>query len=166
MYKDQLQPYDIIVVYNPKSWLHKLIYRVTEYKAGHVALYVGNGKIYQATSHGVQCNDVRNYTDKHKIFICRYWENLLTQMHNDAILQYCEKSAGKKYAFLQLAMMLLKYTFRLSRVPDVSKSAMICSEFVAEAFEYAGIDLCFKPSHEVTPADILNSKKLWRIECQ
>lgn len=163
-YIDQLQPYDIIVVYNPSSWLHRLIYRVTDYKAGHVALYIGDGKIYQAGSKGVLCKDLKNYSSKCKIWICRYMD--LIPGHKILLKDFCEKSAGKKYAFLQLLMIWFSYTFGVSNVPDVSKKAMICSEFVSTAFNYAFIKLSEKDLWNITPADILNSDKLWRIECQ
>ena len=48
-YKDQLKLLDIIIVYNKKSLLHRLIRRVTGYKAGHVLIYAGKNKIVEAS---------------------------------------------------------------------------------------------------------------------
>lgn len=163
-YKDQLQPLDIIVVYNPKSWLHRLIKGVTGYKAGHVALYTGFDEIYEAQSEGIHKTRVKTYPVKSRVYICRVMD--LDIMQRNRIIVKCMALEGKKYAFLQLAMMWAKYTFKIKRVPDVSKKAMICSEFVARVFEEVDIDLSWKPSWEVTPGDILESKKVWRIECQ
>lgn len=163
-YKEMLNPFDIIVVYNPKSWLHKLIKGVTGYKAGHVALYIGSDEIYEAQSTGIKRKRAKEYTDNHKIYICR-----VMQLDNDdctRIIDFCMASEGKKYAFLQLIMMWAKYTFHINRVPDVSKKAMICSEFVAKAFEISGIRLSDKYPWEVTPGDILESDKVWKIEAQ
>lgn len=164
-YKELAQAMDIIVVYNPKSILHKIISKVTGYRAGHVALYVGDGKIYEAGSTGIVRRKWKNYNKKALVFLCRY--QAMNEAIEMAIRTYCFKAEGNNYAFAQLLMMFLKYTFRLSHVPDVSKKAMICSEFVSAAYASAGIRLCDKcHDHEVSPADILNSTKIWRIECK
>lgn len=158
-YKAILQPYDIIVVYNPRSLLHRLIYRVTEYKAGHVALCYGHGEIVQAQSTGIKIHALNKYTGKF-VYVLRPRKELSHQQRQK-MHEYIENSLDKKYAFLQLFMILIKYMFRLSQVPDVNKKAMICSEFVANCYVYANIELCReKICHEVAPADILNSDKL------
>jgi len=163
-YKDIIEPFDIIIIYNPKSWLHKMIYKVTEYKAGHVALYLPGGNIAQAVSTGVCIKDLKDYDSNYKIYLARYG-NFNSEIYRSLSISV-ENSLGKKYSYFQLIAMLFQYIFHINRIPDVSKSAMICSEFIAKTFEDADIDISFKPSWQVTPADIYNSKKLTIIETE
>jgi len=163
-YKEKLQPMDIIVVYNPKSWLHRIIAGVTQYKAGHVAIYVGDNMIYEAGSTGVKRKSCKEYTEKCKIYICRYKE--MTEIKEMLIRNYLFKKENDKYSFFQLGMMLIGYFFKISNIPDVSKKAEICSELVAEAYKFACIPLCKKESWQTYPGDILYSDKIWRIKCQ
>lgn len=174
-YKSQVLPYDTIIVYNRRSWLHRIIFRLTEYKAGHVALYIGNGEIIEAGSTGVKRKKWKNYTKHHEIYLARsrkLYKNsqvdrikdMKDQIKHDVVLkinQYCDKVLNQKYAYLQLLMFAIKYIFKINRVPDVSKKALVCSEFVANAYLAGGIviDKTKKP-HEIAPADILNSKKM------
>lgn len=163
-YWEKLQAMDIIVVYNPKSWLHRIIGKITGYKAGHVALYVGDGKIYEAASTGVHRRNCKKYGKRRKIYICRVLD--IKESQEIGIRNYCFECEHVHYAFLQLVVMLFQYIFRFSKVPDVSKKAMICSELVANAFSSAGIKLCDKKPWETTPADIIRSDKVFVIECQ
>ena len=163
-YTDNLQPMDIIIIYNPKSILHRIIHRVTEYKAGHVALYVGDGKIYEACSHGIVRKNVKKYTSKHRVFTGRYLQ--LKEFDEIQIRNYCFRREGQRYSFLQLPMILFQYIFKLKKIPDVSKKAMICSEFIAKAYLSIQIKLSKKLPHETTPADIMNSNKLKVVRWQ
>lgn len=162
-YKNLAQPLDIIIVYNPKSWLHRLIYRVTEYKAGHVALYLGDGMIVEANSSGVHRKPWKNYRDGMKVYLARPLGMTETMELN--IRMYCLANENKPYAFAQLAMIFFKNLFRVRHVPDVSKQAVICSEFVAWAFWYGGIYLCpGVRAPETTPGDIAKSDKVFLIK--
>jgi len=154
-YKQYIKPLDIIVVYNKKSWLHRLIFRVTDYKAGHVAIYLGGELIVEANSKGVHYKTWKNYNDDCRVWLVRYLG--MSGKKDLAIRKYCFEAQNTKYSFLQLVALFLKYTFKLSHVPDVSKKAMVCSEFVAAAFKSAGISLVNLEPHETTPEMILNS---------
>lgn len=162
-YKETVQAMDILVVYNPKSWLHRLIKGVTGYKAGHIAIYVGDGMIYDANSAGVQRRKWRNYKSYSKIYICRYM--LMTESIELKIREYLFSKENDRYSFLQLAVILIKNIFQLPRSIDASKKAEMCSELAAGAFKYAGISLCDKPDYDTYPGDILHSDKLWSIKC-
>ena len=161
-YREKIKPLDIIIVYNKKSWLHRLIKGVTGYKAGHVALYAGDEIIIEAGSTGVNYKKWKKYNKNCLVYMAR--REKLTESQEVKIRIFCGEAEHKEYAFAQLLVMAVKYAFRLSRVPDVSKKAMICSEFVAGAFASAGIKLVEKPAHEVTPGDILTSNELTIIE--
>lgn len=162
-YKSHAQPFDIIIVYNPKSWLHRLIHRVTGYKAGHVALYMGDGIITEAGSGGVIRRTWKNYKSGSRVYLARVIN--LTESQELKIREYCFESERKPYAFGQLIMIFLKNLFRVRHVPDVSRQAVICSEFVAAAFKSAGVVLCpgIRP-HETTPGDIMKSEVVFLIK--
>lgn len=163
-YKEQAQAMDIIVVYNPQSLLHRLIKKVTGYRAGHVALYAGDGMIYEAGSTGVIRRKWKNYSKKSKVFLCR--DLLMNENKELHIRKYCFEKENQDYAFLQLPIFVFKYWFGVNHVPDVSKKAMVCSEFVAGAYASAGIKICDEKPHETSPGDILFSDRLWRAECR
>ena len=162
-YKSKIQPLDIIIVYNPRSWLHRLISRVTHYKAGHVALYLGDGLIAEANRSGVHVKDWKNYRDGMLVYLGRCHN--MNETREVKIRQYANDSINRPYAFAQLAMIFFKNLFNVRHVPDVSKQAVICSEFVARAFKEAGILLCpgIRPE-ETTPGDIMRSRELFLIK--
>lgn len=162
-YKSKIQPLDILIVYNPRSWLHRLIYGVTHYKAGHVALYLGDGMIIEANSTGVHRKQWKNYREGMKVYIARPLS--ITETSELKIRSACLDMENDRYAFLQLAMIFIKNLFRVRHVPDVSKQAVICSEFVATVFLAGGINLCpgINP-WEVTPGDIMKSNSVYLIE--
>ena len=161
-YKNKIEPLDIIIVYNKKSLLHRLIHGVTHYKAGHVALYLGDGIIIEAQSTGVKRKKWKSYKEGMKIYIGRYVA--LTELQQLKIRQSCMDAENYKYSFGQLVAILIKYLFKLKRVPDVSKKQMICSEFIAWVFLSAGIKLADAKPWETTPADILKSDVLHLVK--
>lgn len=158
-YKEIVKPLDVIVVYNKTSWLHRLIAKVTRYRAGHVALYVGDGMICEAGGKGVIRRPWKGYSSKHRIFIGRYLG--LTEEQEIKMMYKCLELEGNKYAYFQLFIILFQKIFGVSKAPDISKRAMICSEQVAAVYESAELYLKKgKKPHEITPADILNSEIL------
>jgi uncharacterized protein YycO len=143
--------------------LHRLIYGVTHYKAGHVALYLGDGIICEANSSGVHRKPWKNYREGMRVYLARPIS--LTETAGLKIRKYCLESENRPYAFLQLIMIFIKNIFRVRHVPDVSKQAVICSEFVADAFYEGNIDLC--PgiySDETSPGDIAKSEKIYLVK--
>jgi hypothetical protein len=158
-YKKIVQPMDVIVVYNKTSFFHRLVAKVTKYRAGHVALYVGDGMICEAGGKGVIRRPWKNYSSNHKIFIGRYLG--LTESQGLTMMRKCIQLEGDRYAYIQLIAILFQQVFGFSKIPDMSKRAMICSEKVAAVYKSAGLELKRgKRPHETTPADILNSEIL------
>ena len=154
-YVEYLQPCDVIVVYNPRSWLHRVIRNVTSEKAGHVALNRGDGTIVEATSRGIKINNLKKYKKGSMVYLAR--ASNLDETKIKTILKYTVEVMGQKYAFGQLFAILLKYTFKLHWIPDVERDAQICSEFIANAFLKAGIRVNHKHPHEIVPGDYLKS---------
>ncbi|HPA71671.1 MAG TPA: hypothetical protein PLI62_14215 [Spirochaetota bacterium] len=168
IYKELARKGDIIVVYNRKSWLHRLIVKVTDrgsrYKAGHVALYLGNTIIAEANSAGIHRKNWKDYTPgTHCVYLARFIG--LTEEQYVKMYGFVMDSENEPYSFFQLPMILIKRIFRLKHVPDVSRKAMICSEFVCNAFRFVGVDLASgKNAAEVTPIDILCAENFEVIE--
>ena len=161
-YKSKSQPLDIIIVYNPRSWLHRLIYGVTSYKAGHVALYLGDGIIIEANSSGVHRKPWKNYRDGMLVYLAR--PIAMTEAAGLKIREYCFKSENRPYAFGQLIAIFFKNLFHVRHVPDVSKQAVICSEFVACALQEGGIILSSVMTFETTPGDIMKSDRVFLLQ--
>lgn len=161
-YKALAQPMDIIVVYNKKSWLHKIIKGVTGYKAGHVAQYMGDGQISEANKTGIHRRDWKNYNNNCYVYLCRYMQ--LTKDHEQKMKQYIYSVEGQKYSKLQLIAMFFNKTFRIKSIPDVSKQAQICSEFVTNAYLAAGIKISQEKPHNTAPSDICQSHVLCVIK--
>ncbi len=162
-YKTVIQPMDIIMVYNRRSWLHRIIHGVTGYKAGHVALYLGDGMICEANKTGVHRKEWKDYNAPRRVFLAR--PIAMNETKELAIREFCFDSENQKYAYGQLILILIKNLLHVRHVPDVSKQAVICSEFVARAFRAGGIDLCPNlDPQETTPGDITNSAEVYVTE--
>jgi hypothetical protein len=159
-YKDNLTFGDVIVVYNPRSLLHKAIAFITgkkRYKAGHVAMsYYGN--IVESASKGVDVKQYKDYSPYHHIYVMRIRERI-TQEQIDLMQQYISNAIGTKYSFFQLPVIALKYIFHLPRTLDISRSAVICSEFLADCYRFAGIKISRKIPADTAPIDFLSSNK-------
>jgi len=159
-YSNILREADIIVVYNRRSWLHRLIYGVTGYKAGHVLIYLFSDLIAEAQINGVRVKNLKKYKKtKYDLYIFRY--KMVDVDKSSAIIASSLKCCGERYAVLQLIAILFKYLFRLKKIKDVSRKAMICSEFVARAYKDAGVSLFpNKNTAEVVPSDFIHNALL------
>jgi len=175
-YTQLLKDADILLIFNKKSFLHKIIHWVTKpesdskyipegWKAGHVAIYLTKGIIAEALGDGIGKKRLRTYNDKkYKLFIARC-DKLTEELKNKIIIEALKiERTGTKYAFFQLPLFLLHKFFKVENVPDVSKKAMICSEYVAESYKKAGVPLFNKDSEEVNPNDFFESTLLKIIE--
>ena len=110
-YTEKIQPFDVIVVYNPLSLLHRLIKGVTHEKAGHVALYVGDDTIAEASSKGIDYKKIKTYKPKAIVKLAR--AKRLTEEKKGIIKSYCGLVIGQKYAFIQLVAIWIKYLLKL-----------------------------------------------------
>ena len=160
---------DILLVYNKHSLVHKIICFVTrkeskEYKAGHVMLYLFGDLVADATGAlGVRERVMPPfYKGEHKVYRARY-NSINEEIRNRIINIALEKTHKKdkiRYAFLQIPLILFKYLFKLKNIPDVSKKAMVCSEFATQVYKEADVPLFIEDSEEVTPNHFFSNKKL------
>ena len=67
-YQSHLYPCDIIIVYNKRSFLHKIICWITrkeaKNKAGHIAINLENGLMVEANALGVRVKNLKNYSKR------------------------------------------------------------------------------------------------------
>jgi len=99
-YTHLLQKGDIILVYNKKSFLHKIICFITRkessgYKAGHVILYLFGNMIADASFRGVSESSAPKFSkSKYNLYIARYKNNNNTI--ENKIINIALAKAGKK----------------------------------------------------------------------
>ena len=158
-YKNDLRFGDVIVVFNPKSLLHRLIDKITgqktPMKAGHVAMYYEGIQIIEAASSGVGIKPCKNYTPNHILHVKRYAKMDVPEI---MLLEKAIKdSVGERYSFFQLPIIALSYLLR-KNMPDVSKKAVICSELVAGFYKKIGKEINRKTPQNVSPIDFLIDK--------
>jgi uncharacterized protein YycO len=155
-YKNNLSFGDVIVVYNPKSLLHRLIDKVTgrhtPFRAGHVAMFHEGMNIVEANSSGVNIKPCKNYTPHHLIYVRRC--KTVDIAHIMILEKAIQDSIKEKYSFFQLPVIMLSYLFKRS-MPDVSKKAVICSELIAGYYQKIGIKINRKTPQNVAPIDFL-----------
>lgn len=163
-YYENLQTGDIINVFNKRNIFHRLVSwlvnRKSNLKAGHSAIYLFDNLMIEANAMGVKAKKLRTYKkSKYVIYVLRLKNKMDDSIYKN-FLESAVINIGNRYAFLQLFALLFKYVFRLTKVPDVSKKSMMCSEYVATTYEYAGIQLFDKKPAEVAPQDYFDCDKL------
>ena len=152
----------VIVVYNTKSFLHKIIAVITRKpftpKAGHVALYLEETDVAEAIARGVVLRKVKGFNaKKYNIYLARYRD--LDESTCNKIIEAAVTMVGTPYSYWQLPLLWFKYFFKLKSIPDASKKAVICSEFISKCFKEADIDLFGKDCEEAVPVDYLDKTK-------
>ena len=167
-YQDLLVEGDVIIVYNKEKFLHKLISYFTgrdkPRKAGHVAMYLCDKLMAEATSKGIRIKDLKKYRyPKYDLYLGR--KKHLTDEEKKELQTYAIKQAGTQYSFLQLLGLIINYFLKRSIIKDVNKKAMICSEFICSSYKHIGKDLVpNKDCALVTPQDLLDTKELLTIK--
>lgn len=166
-YRYLLEKCDIILVYNKQSWIHRLIAKVTSrnptMKASHSLMYLFDDLVAEAGWTGTRIKNLEEYiVGKHTIHICRY-KDKLTQDQIQKITRSALINAGICYSYIQLAGLLFKYIFHFKAIGDLSKKAMICSEYNCRAYKDGGIYLFDKNCAEVVPQDYLENDSLNKI---
>jgi len=143
--ENELEKGDVLLTYNKVNFISKLIQDVTN-GPSHAMVYVGDGKVAEASVGGVQISKLSKYTHSshYEIEVLRY--NKMTNYIFMSIYEYYILNKHKRYAYLQLFIdfLFIKLHLKPRRIYDI-KNAFVCSEFVAKAFRYAGVKL-FKES--------------------
>lgn len=137
-----------------RGLLPLLVRLATRSWSNHVFVTIGDGQIVEAEPGGVRIRNVSEYAD------CRIEYNdaePMTAQQRAAVAEYAESKRGEPYAWAAdaidgLAALGIRWRI-LGRFAEIRRSVM-CSELVAEAGAYAGLDwLCGqRDACQVTPA--------------
>ena len=147
-YTQYLRNGDIILAYNKKNPFSRLIAKLSKvkgngFKASHaiLALSTDFGLISEsAFPGGVRIRKCHAYKKgKYTIYILRVID-LCDEQYRQLVSAAVAKE-GLKYSLLQVFAFLIKYLFKIKTVKDVSKKAMVCSEYVDQIFKDATMDL-------------------------
>lgn len=149
-----LEPGDILLS-SEKSVVSKTVRKFTNSDFSHAMLYVGNGSYIHSDQKGVHANNIQR-----SLFHLQKNIKILRVKKNNCVAKACEFSRtqiGKEYA--------LKDAIK-TKNPIVNKSAnnkQFCSRLVAQAYEYAGLQLV-GDSGFCTPQELDDSEHTFTIE--
>lgn len=136
----------------------------------HATVYVGGGKLVEATSEGVNENTVQHYLDAGRIaVVCRH-RFITDPGFMLKVSDFCYKTAEDKYKYSWAGLVFYALSITMPRNWDwfifdnklIDKwldldHAYFCSEFVADAFKQTGAPVSEFDSWRVKPADFLTS---------
>jgi uncharacterized protein YycO len=138
------------------GWAGFFIQLGTFSKENHAVVYVGDGKIAEATTnHGVVISPVSKYEN----IIWNRWENL-TDGQRTAIVRAVLSHIGDPYAFRAIIIIATRILgaphWKWLEFNLAHDKGLICSELVAICYRAAGIDVIpDKPVYFITPSDLL-----------
>lgn len=148
-----VQEYDILL-YKGSNIFSRSIKRFTKSKYSHVAIVLDKYHIVEINFNYKLSIRHLNYR-KRKYDIYRVKN--LTDNNKQLISEYIQNNLKTEYDFKEIVRILLPFLY----LKDNNKR-LICSEFVYDCFNYAGIQLVSKDS--VTPEDIADSTLLTLIK--
>lgn len=149
------QPGDIIVV-KSNTIIGRIIRKVTNSWASHVAVYIGNGFVFEARPGGARAVPVSLYEGskwEYRVFRMR-----VSQPQKEAFINRLIQKSGRGYDYGQILSLALKHMFDID-LKAQNKQLAICSELVYEAAKEAGIPVPETPQKYIVPGDFLK----WRL---
>jgi hypothetical protein len=143
---------DIIIVHS-QTIVGKLIRWVTNSWASHIAVYIGNGLVFEARPGGAKAVPLTNYNGQYRVFrlnvdlaeISKFVENL-------------ELKQNKGYDYGQIFSIAFEDLFHI-KIKAQNKRLTICSEIVYESAQEAGIPVPPVSQAYITPGDFFS----WNI---
>ena len=170
-----LMPGDAILTYSD-SWLAKAIFWFSKWheynkdknKISHVAIFLKyeNGvPIIAEAENRVVIHSGECYNNKKYIIHVARPILKMSQMKADQLEAYMRGKQGEGYAYIQIAILAVQKIFRLQKVGDWDKGAVICSELYCEAFEdLFAYKICpGKLPADINPLEIYESKNMEKI---
>ena len=133
----------------------RLIQIGTVSRWNHAFIYIGDGKIIEATpSKGLIISNITKY-DK----IAWNKHDVLTDVQRQQIVDKAKSVLGTTYGFIDILVLALRILgLKILSGKFVEKLAVrqgiICSELEAICYSAAGIQLINKPEYLVTPGDL------------
>jgi len=147
-YTQYLKNGDIVLTYNKKNLFSRLIAKCSkvkgnDFKASHAILVLSTDFGLMAESAfpgGVKIKKYHRYKKgKNVVYILRI-KDFSNEQYQLLVKSAVEKE-GLKYSLLQVFALLIKYIFKVKAIGDVSKRAMVCSEYVSQIFKDSTMDL-------------------------
>jgi uncharacterized protein YycO len=145
----------------------------------HAALYVGQGDIIEAVGQGVRRRSLMESLEEESVVVAFRAASVKAEQAR-RIVEFAEAQVGKKYnhmgVILQAPFSLERRVCELpvipSRVRDfclrgvasiqlgaVSDKTFFCSQFLLEAYRYAGVPITDADPRWISPADILHMRE-------
>ena len=139
-------PGDLLLFYD--GWgIDKLICKVTDSPYYHVALYAGDNQVVEATTPGVIRKDL--YGRKEAFVVAS-----APHGRGREALEWAETQIGFGYDPMSIADIVLDRVCKVVRFNYTSDDCYSCGEFVATAFDRAGVRLFpERELSETTPGD-------------
>ena len=142
------QPGDILLFYNSYG-LGRFITTFTRSPFYHVALFAGGTELIEAGPKGVVRRDLRSREGGHQFVVVRAPEG-----KGPAALQWAHSKLGDGYDAKDLVIIALDRIFMHLHLNYAPGDRFTCGEFVASAFEQAGIRLFGDTkAADIVPAD-------------
>jgi hypothetical protein len=146
------------------AWLNRFAQGNTD--AGHVCLYVGNGKIHTTGANGLLWYgevDAAKYLEG-KEWEVRRWPGGLTTTQVEQVLEWSFSLFGGRYPIGKLLLMFA-YKFRGEQIDQVAGpgngKGMICGGAVAYCLDGAGLEVLKRL--EKTDYDAVTPEDLWYL---
>lgn len=102
-------------------------------KYSHVLIINHDDMVFQASHGWVHCLHLDNFLKENVII------DLFTVSDDQVDYEFAKKQVGKKYGFLQLIRIALKYLFGL-RLIDNGNKRFICSEYVGKVLKLSWVN--------------------------
>lgn len=137
---------DILLFHNAKG-INKFITVLTGSPFYHAALYSGDGNVVEAITSGVVIGDLAG-REKDYVVIAS------PQGRGEEAMLWAETQIGDGYDFMDLAFIFLERICKIIHYNYTSPSKYSCGEFVATAYDKAGVHNYPKNElSEVMPGD-------------
>ncbi len=127
------QPGDILLFHHARGE-NLIITAFTRSPFYHVAIYAGDGQVIEARPGGVQKNDLRG---REGIYIVLP----APEGKGKAALAWAQSQIGAGYDNMDILIIILEHIFRQLHLNYTPNDRYTCGEFVATAFDQAGIRL-------------------------
>lgn len=146
-----LQPGDIVVV-KSNTFIGRTIRKITNSWASHVAVYIGEGFVFEARPGGARTVSLLNYSGPGYAY--RSFRLNVTPQQREKFICALIQRTGEGYDYGQIISLAAKRLFNVDLKAD-NKRLAICSELVYKAAQEAGISVPPIAGGYITPGDFL-----------
>ncbi len=127
----EAKPGDIFLFFRPHRLMDDFIKLMTLSKYYHVAIYAGEGRVWEARPRGVACNDLRGREGAYVVIPA-------PEGKGGAALAWAQSQQGAGYDRVDMLVILLEHVFLRLHFNIVPYGKYSCAEFIATAFYHAG----------------------------